>query len=73
MLYINGAQNSTRQVKLDGTAAELAVTLEADASATVVVSLETLQVRHNFEFKNVNEDKEATVDFGEYSYNMVQE
>ncbi len=73
VLYINGAQNSTRQVKLDGTAAELAVTLEADASATVVVSLETLQVRHNFEFKNVNEDKEATVDFSEYSYNMVQE
>lgn len=72
-LYINGVQNSTKQVKLDGSTTELALTLDADASAMVVVSLETLQVRHNFEFKGVNEEKEVTADFSEYSYNMVQE
>lgn len=72
-LYINGVQNSTKQISLDGSATELAVTLDADASAMLVVSLETLQVRHNFEFKGINEDKEVTADFSEYSYNMVQE
>ncbi len=73
ILYVNGAQDSVRQVKLDGTETELALTLEADSSATLVVTLETLQVRHNYEFKAVNEDKEVKVDFSEYSYNMVQE
>ena len=70
MVYVNGTQYSSSQVRLDGSTASFPVLAEADSEITVDVLLSGFNARHSFKFV-VDKDKEALVDFSDYSQNSA--
>lgn len=70
VVYVDGAEYSKKQVVLNGSATEIAITADTDSVISVAVSISKLDVRQNYTF-TLNEDKKAEADFSEYSYSMV--
>ena len=70
VVYVNGTQYSSSQVRLDGSTASFPVLAEADSEITVDVLLSGFNARHSFKFV-VDKDKEALVDFSDYSQNSA--
>ncbi len=68
VITVNGEQYSKRQVTLDGSTVEIAIEGESGTDQKVVVSIEGIGASSNYDFK-LNQNKNRSVDFSEYSDN----
>lgn len=71
VVYINGSQEIPKSVILNGTSTDIAIPADSGEEVSVTVSLSNLGASQNFKM-TMNQDKNKTVDFTEYSDNKEE-
>lgn len=71
IVYVDGSQEFSKTVTLNGTGTDIAIPADSGSEVSITVSLSNLGASQNFKM-TMNQDKNKTVDFTEYSDNKEE-